>query len=91
MSYSTDDLRDLIIELDKKVDKVINSVDAMKAKQDEINMDLAKIKDPDNGLFPRVKSLEEWRATHSKITWAAVTALIGLAAKQIWDILSMHT
>ena len=91
MSYSTDDLRDLIIELDKKVDKVINSVDAMKAKQDEINIDLAKIKDPDNGLFPRVKSLEEWRATHSKITWAAVTALIGLAAKQIWDILSMHT
>ena len=91
MSYSTDDLRDLIIELDKKVDKVINSVDAMKAKQDEINTDLAKIKDPDTGLFPRVKSLEEWRATHSKITWAAVTALIGLAAKQIWDILSMHT
>jgi hypothetical protein len=91
MSYSTDDLRDLIIELDKKVDKVINSVDAMKAKQDEINIDLAKIKDPDNGLFPRVKSLEEWRATHSKITWAAVTALIGLAAKQLWDILSMHT
>ncbi len=91
MSYSTDDLRDLIIELDKKVDKVINSVDAMKAKQDEINIDLAKIKDPDNGLFPRVKSLEEWRATHSRITWAAVTALIGLAAKQLWDILSMHT
>ncbi len=91
MSYSSDDLRDLIIELDKKVDKVINSVDAMKAKQDEINIDLAKIKDPDNGLFPRVKSLEEWRATHSKITWAAVTALIGLAAKQLWDILSMHT
>lgn len=51
MSYSTDDLRDLIIELDKKVDKVINSVDAMKAKQDEINIDLAKIKDPDLSLI----------------------------------------
>jgi len=90
MSYSTDDLRDLIIELDKKVDKVINSVDAMKAKQDEINIDLAKIKDPDHGLFPRVKSLEEWRATHSRVTWAAVTALIALAVKQLWDILTIH-
>ncbi len=90
MPYSTEDLRDLIIELDKKVDKVINSVDAMKAKQDEINVDLAKIKDPDHGLFPRVKSLEEWRATHSRVTWAAVTALVALAVKQLWDILTIH-
>lgn len=90
MSYSTDDLRDLIIELDKKVDKVISSVDAMKAKQDEVTADLIRIKDPDIGLFPRVKSLEEWRETHSKITWIAITALIGLAIKQLWDILTIH-
>jgi hypothetical protein len=90
MSYSTDDLRDLIIELDKKVDKVMNSVDSMKSKQDEINIDLAKIKDPEHGLFPRVKSLEEWRAAHSRITWVAVTALVGLAIKQLWDMLTIH-
>jgi hypothetical protein len=90
MSYSTDDLRDLIIELDKKVDKVISSVDSMKAKQDEITADLIRIKDPDNGLFPRVKSLEEWRATHSKLTWGAITALIALAVKQLWDIMTIH-
>ena len=90
MSYSNDDLRDLIIELDKKVDKVMSTVDAMKQKQDEINVDLAKIKDPDHGLFPRVKSLEEWRATHSRVTWAAVTALIALAVKQLWDILTVQ-
>lgn len=90
MAYSTEDIRDLIIELDKKVDKVINSVDSIKSKQDEINSDLTKIKDPDNGIFPRIKSLEEWRSTHSRITWAAVTALIALAVKQVWDIVSIH-
>lgn len=90
MSYSTDDIRDLIIELDKKVDKVINSVDSIKQKQDEINKDLTKFKDPDTGIFPRIKSLEEWRATHSRITWAAVTALIALAVKQVWDLVSIH-
>ena len=90
MAYSTDDLRDLIIELDKKVDRVINSVDSIKAKQEEINVDLAKIKDPDKGLFPRVKSLEEWRNVHSKITWVTITALIPLAFKQIWDMITVH-
>ncbi len=70
--------------------KVISSVDSMKAKQDEITADLIRIKDPDTGLFPRVKSLEEWRATHSRITWGAVTALIALAVKQLWDIMTTH-
>lgn len=90
MPYSTDDLRDLIIELDKKVDRVITNVETIKEKQEELNKDLLKIKDPDNGLFPRVKSLEEWRTTHSRITWAALSALIALAAKQIWDIVTLH-
>lgn len=90
MAYSTDDLRDLIIELDKKLERVITNVETIKAKQEELNADIVKIKDPDNGLFPRVKSLEEWRQTHSRITWAALSALIALAAKQIWDIMTIH-
>jgi hypothetical protein len=90
MAYSTEDLRDLIIELDKKVDRVVSSIETIKDKQDELNRDLLKIKDPDSGLFPRVKSLEEWRTTHSRITWAALSALIALAAKQLWDIMTLH-
>jgi hypothetical protein len=90
MAYSTEDLRDLIIELDKKVDRVVSSIEIIKDKQDELNRDLLKIKDPDSGLFPRVKSLEEWRTTHSRITWAALSALIALAAKQLWDIITLH-
>jgi hypothetical protein len=90
MAYSTEDLRDLIIELDKKVDRVVSSIEIIKDKQDDLNRDLLKIKDPDSGLFPRVKSLEEWRTTHSRITWAALSALIALAAKQLWDIMTLH-
>lgn len=90
MPYSTDDLRDLIIELDKKIDRVVINVETIKNKQEELNADIVKIKDPDNGLFSRVKSLEEWRSTHSKITWTAISALIALAIKQIWDIITLH-
>lgn len=90
MPYSTDDLRDLIIELDKKVDRVINSVDSIKIKQDEINGDLSKIKDPEHGLFTRVRSLEEWRGIHTKLTWVTITTLIPLAMKQIWDMMTTH-
>jgi len=88
MAYSTEDLRDLIIELDKKVERVIASVDSMKSKQEEITADLVKIKDPEIGLFARIKSLEEWRGVHSKITWTAITALIALTVKQFWDTIT---
>jgi len=90
MAFSTEDLRDLIIQLDKKVDRVVTNLETIKDKQDEFNRDLLKIKDPDNGLFPRIKSLEEWRTMHSRVTWAAISALIGLAAKQLWDIITIH-
>jgi hypothetical protein len=88
MAYSTEDLRDLIIELDKKIDRVVSSVDYIKAKQDETNIDLARIKDPDNGLFSRVKTLENWKEGHSKITWGAISAVTFLTVKQLWDVLT---
>ena len=37
MPYSTDDLRDLIIELDKKIDRVVSNVETIKDKQEELN------------------------------------------------------
>jgi hypothetical protein len=88
MAYSTEDLRDLIIELDKKIDRVVSSMDYIKAKQDETNIDLARIKDPDNGLFSRVKTLENWKEGHSKITWGAISAVTFLVVKQLWDVLT---
>ena len=88
MAYSTEDLRDLIIELDKKIDRVVSSMDYIKAKQDETNIDLARIKDPDNGLFSRVKTLENWKEGHSKITWGAISAVTFLIVKQLWDLLT---
>jgi len=88
MAYSTEDLRDLIIELDKKIDRVVSSMDYIKSKQDETNIDLARIKDPDNGLFSRVKTLENWKEGHSKITWGAISAVTFLIVKQLWDVLT---
>jgi hypothetical protein len=88
MAYSTEDLRDLIIELDKKIDRVVSSMDYIKAKQDETNIDLARIKDPDNGLFSRVKTLENWKEGHSKITWGAISAVTFLIIKQLWDLIT---
>lgn len=88
MAYSTEDLRDLIIELDKKIDRVVSSMDYIKAKQDETNLDLARIKDPDSGLFSRIKTLESWKETHSKITWGAISAVTFLIVKQLWDVIT---
>ena len=86
----SNEVRELIIELDKKVDRVISNVEIIKEKQDEINRDLSKIKDPDTGLFARVKTLEDWKSSQSKLTMTGIATLVALIIKQFWDLITIH-
>ena len=65
-----------------------SQIEELKAKQDETNIDLARIKDPDSGLFSRIKTLENWKEGHSKITWGAISAVTFLIVKQLWDVIT---
>ncbi len=88
------ELKEAITALDKKVDRMLSSIENLKEKQDDVAKDITKIKEavyhPDEGLYARIKILETWKENQSKVSWIAVTAIVGLAIKQLWDILTIH-
>jgi len=88
------ELKEAITALDKKVDRMMSSIENLKEKQDDVAKDISKIKEavyhPDDGIYARLKVIETWKENQTKATWIAVTSIIGLAIKQLWDILTLH-
>jgi len=88
------ELKEAITALDKKVDRMLSSIENLKEKQDDVAKDITKIKEavyhPDEGLYARIKILETWKENQSKVSWIAVTAIVGLAIKQLWDLVTNH-
>ena len=76
--------RDLVLELTRKLDKLCLAIDTVKNRQDEMMENVGKIKEavynPDEGLYARIRALESWKDTSSKVIWTLFTAVIGLAA-----------
>ena len=75
--------RDLVLELTRKLDKLCLAVEQVKDRQNEMLENVAKIKEavynPDEGLYARIRALESWKDTSTKIIWTLFTAVIGLA------------
>tara|TARA_B100000519_G_C14145226_1_gene391802 strand:- start:483 stop:752 length:270 start_codon:yes stop_codon:yes gene_type:complete len=74
--------QDHTLELTSKIDKVCTGIDVMRDKQEEMSEDIAKIKEavynPDQGLYARLRELESWKSTSSKMIWTLFTSVIGL-------------
>jgi len=72
----------IMIEIQKSLDKLCNSIDTLKDKQEEANSAIVKIKEaifnPDQGLYARLRELESWKSTSSKMIWTLFTTMIGL-------------
>ena len=87
------ELKEAITALDKKVDRMMSSIDNLKEKQDDVAKDITKIKEavyhPDDGIYARLKVIENWKENQTKATWIALTTVIGLAGKQLWDIITL--
>ena len=71
-----------LLEVQQKLDRVCNGIDVMQSKQEEKSQDIAKIKEavynPDEGLYARIRALETWKNTSSKLIWTLFTSIIGL-------------
>lgn len=125
MSTELGEVKDYIVAIDKKVDRMMNIINNLKEKNDDVAKDITKIKDavyhPQDGLYARIKdleiqskkhadyekelqtlkesstanllklsNLEQWKENQSKASWIAVTAIVGLAVKQLWDLVIQH-
>jgi hypothetical protein len=71
-----------MLEMQGKLDKVCNGIDVLRDKQEEMSEDIAKIKEavynPDQGLYARLRELETWKTTSSKMIWTLFTSVVGL-------------
>lgn len=76
--------KDLVLDLTRKMDKLCLSIETVRERQDEMLENVAKIKEavynPDEGLYARIRALETWKSTSSKIMWTLFTAIVGLAS-----------
>ena len=79
MSESVDNAT---VQLEVKLDRLCNGIEAVKERQDEMAEDIGKIKEavfnPDEGLYARLRALEAWKNTSSKMLWTLFTSVIGL-------------
>ena len=69
-------------EISGKFDQMMDKIEKVKDKQDEMADDIAKIKEavynPDQGLYARLRELESWKQTSSRMIWTLFTTVVGL-------------
>jgi len=85
--------QDYLLEVQSKLDKVCNGIDVMQDKQEAMSDDIAKIKEavynPDQGLYARLRELESWKKTSSRMIWTLFTTMVGLISAFILKNLGM--
>jgi len=78
-------------EMNGKFDIMIQSIDTVKEKQEEIAEDVAKIKQavyhPDSGLYARLRELESWKETSARLLWMIITSVVTLTIATIYKAL----
>lgn len=66
-----------------------NNLERMAEKQEEMISDVKEIKkavyDPESGLYARLKALESWKDSMSKVIWTIGTGFIGLVLNTLYQ------
>jgi len=77
-------LERLIIELKSQIER-------MDERQEEMLDNIKTIKkavyDPNEGLYARLRDLEQWKDTTSKVMWMVVTTVVGLVTATIYNLI----
>tara|TARA_R100001082_G_scaffold66316_1_gene37464 strand:- start:4148 stop:4423 length:276 start_codon:yes stop_codon:yes gene_type:complete len=85
-----DETTQTLMELNSKLDRMLSSVEMLAENQNRMSEDISKIKEavynPDEGLYARLRALEQWKAGQAKVQWVIISAIIAMVAKQFWDI-----
>ena len=78
------ELKDAIVNLTHQIQR-------MSEKQDEMYQDVRQIKEaiynPDQGLYARVRDLEQWQSNMSRVAWIFGSSIVALMAKTLYDLL----
>ena len=77
-----------ITHLTQAIMDLKGQIERMSERQDEMLEDVKKIKEavynPDSGLYARLRALEQWKESQSKIQWTMTTAIVRLVIPTIY-------
>lgn len=76
-----------LVEIDGKLQRVVDSIETVKRCQEIMASDVGKIKEavynPDQGIYARLRELENWKKVHTKLMWMMVSSLFGILGATI--------
>ena len=68
--------------MDAKLDKLDMKIDELKERQEDMAADISKVREavfhPDEGLYARIRELEGWKNTSSKLMWILISSMVGV-------------
>ena len=78
-------------ELKGQLQRIEDAIMTMKEKNEEMADDVSKIKEaiynPDEGIYSRLKELEAWKASMSRVLWLIATGALGSLGVALWEII----
>ena len=80
-----------ITHLTQAIMELKGQIERMSERQEEMVDDVKKIKEavynPDEGLYARLRALEQWKENQAKVQWAVITTVIGLVAETVYKLI----
>jgi|TARA_R110000765_G_scaffold312870_1_gene405876 hypothetical protein len=84
-----DEHSETLIDLNAKLERLLNGIDSLGINQERMCEDISKIKEavynPDEGLYARLRALELWKDNTSKVQWLVSSSVLMLMVKMFWD------
>ncbi len=88
---SEEEIKIDIVELGGKIDRMIDNLHVVRERCDEIAICVNKVKkavyEPDQGLYARLRELEQWKEQASRFLWVITTSIVGLITATVWRLL----
>jgi hypothetical protein len=79
-----------ITHLTQAIMELKGQIERMSERQEEMVEDVKKIKEavynPDEGLYARLRAIEQWKEHQSKLQWAITTTVIGLVVATVYKM-----
>jgi len=81
-----------LAQINNKFDKIVQTIEYIKEKQDEMAEDIAIIKEavynPNEGLYARLRELEGWKESSSRLMWIIITSILALTVATFYKVLN---
>ena len=77
-----------LIELSGKLERMMDGIEFVKEKQTEMANDISQIREsvynPDQVIYARIRELETWKNTSTRLIWLLITSIVGLCTATVW-------